>query len=335
MNVDCRKIEQLISPYLDGELSRVEADAVGVHLSACTDCRRQYEDLLRLSEALRSSVPSAIPAPDGLAAAIMAQIKEEHKVIALPEKNPWFKRHWRQALAGVAAAAMLMFSTILPNSGPLVQIADNPPSLVQPDNPSPDIENPGTQPGIQPIGVPDSQNPGTGTGDPGSIGSDSGTQIAQNPEPVDHTPLVLLNKDRALITTLLEVKARDASQAQQQAARLAADVKAQVQNLGQQVNDNGSHTVLKITVAKSQAARLISGLEGMGALNNKEVTKTDINSQFANKLSQYQNLLTQRANLKDTTELAELDVRIQALETELKNWDQQADQETIILWLQK
>lgn len=330
--MDCRKIEQLISPYLDGELTRAEADMVSVHLSACASCQEEYEGMVLLSSTMKNMNRRVVSAPPGFSAAVMQRIQAEEKVVALPQNNPWFKRNWKQTIAGVAAAAVLMFSTFLPNSGPLVQIADNPPALVQPDNPAAGTDNPATPIGEQP-GVNGSTIPNNGSL-PGENNGNGG-QIDPNTDPAIRTPIVLASKDRALVTTLLEMKTPDAHQGQQKALALAGNNQAHVQNLGQQMNENGSFTVFKITVGKSQADDLISSLEKLGQVSNREVTKSDLNAQFADKLAQYQNLITQRPTIQNQTDLAAMDARITNLETELKNWDKQADQETIILWLQR
>jgi len=331
--MDCRKIEQLISPYIDQELTRAEADMVRVHLSGCTDCQKEYEDLVRLSSVMQNLKQAVVPAPPGFSAAVMQRIRQEEKVAPLPRKTGWLRRNWKQTVAGIAAAAMLLAGTFMNNAGPLVQIADNPWSLVQPDNPTAGPNNTDTPVDGQP-GTNGDAIPGTGN-QPGGNNGD-GTPITPNTtNPDSRPPLILANKDRALTTTLLEIKAHDAYQAQQQALSLAGRYQAQVRNLGQQMNENGSFTVFKITVSKSQAAELISGLVKLGQVDNKEVTKTDLNTQFADKLSQYRNLVAQRATLENEGDLAAMDARIAALETELTNWDKQAEQETIVLWLQK
>jgi len=345
--MDCRKIEQLISPYVDGELTRMETDIVRAHLSACPDCQQEYEGLVRLSAVMKSINRDMVPAPASFSAAVMQRIREEEKVVPLARKTHWWGRHWRQTVAGIAAAAVLMMSTTLMNGiGPLVQIADNPPSILQPDLlPGGDTpaNDPGTDPGNNSYNDPGNNAGGDPTTGPNSApGNGSNTdldngpvQIAQNPDPTEYSPVVFLNKERFLVTTLLEIEAGDADRAQQQALSLAGQYQAQVQNLGQQVNDNGRHSVLKVTVDKSQVGKLMAGLEKLGQIMDKEVSRTDINSQFASKLSQYQNLVAQRNAQPDPDDVTALDARIAALENELNNWDKQADQETIILWLLK
>ncbi len=327
-DVDCRKMEQLISLYMDGELSRSEVEAVRSHLAVCAGCGQEYESMLQISSALHQFSMKVVPAPAGFASLVMQGIEADKKAIPMVENTPWFQRNWKQAVAGIAAAVMLMAGTLLNSSGPIVQIADNPPSVVQPNNPVTEGETPGGNPSGDAGNI---QNPATNNGGaPGAVNGDS-VQIAQSPD----SAVVFLSKDRALTTTLLEIAPPGSSTAPQKAMNLAAGAQAQVQNLGQQVNDNGSYTVLKITVANSSASGLIASLEGLGTINNKEITKNDITAQFTDKLAQYQNLLSQRSTLQGNDQIAALELRIKALEAELTDWDKRAEQQTIILWLKR
>jgi len=325
--MDCRKIEPQLSPYLDGELLPAEAAEVKNHLVRCAHCSREYELLLHISGALQQSARLEIPAPSGFTAALMERINNEAKVVSLPQKRRWLNDHWRQTAAGVAAAIMVAWGSFSLTSGPIVQIAENPPAIEQPDN----NVNPTSDPGNSVL------NPGAGVDTPAVPNDDPGTNpavIAQNPNG-NFEPLVLLNKERNLSTTLIMIKASDSSKALERAINMAVRDSAQVQNLGQQVNENGNYTVLQITVPKILANDLTQGLAALGRVTYQETSKNDITTQFADKLSQYQALVSQRASLRDSGQMESLDQRIKALGSELKDWDQKAEQETIILWLEK
>ncbi|MGD0166648.1 MAG: zf-HC2 domain-containing protein [Gaiellaceae bacterium] len=62
----CRKCEQLLQLYLDGELSHAEAKEAEAHLDACGYCRRHYsfERLFRayLREAANEPMPAELKA---------------------------------------------------------------------------------------------------------------------------------------------------------------------------------------------------------------------------------------------------------------------------------
>jgi anti-sigma factor RsiW len=60
MSLNHHRAEQLLSPYLDGELLPREAAEVQEHLLECRDCRQAYERL-RATKALLGELPVAEP----------------------------------------------------------------------------------------------------------------------------------------------------------------------------------------------------------------------------------------------------------------------------------
>lgn len=327
-------MEKLISPFIDGELTGTEAEAVRVHLSMCADCGREYEAMVRLSDACKHMGEAIIPAPAGFKDRVMLRINDEEQTVVEIKSSKWFHHKWKQAVAGIAAGLLLIFGTLSISSGPIVQIADNPPSLTQPDNSSPVVDNPVDNTNTNTNSDPDTtQTPVTGQIDP----ADPEVTADPTTESTPHTQaqVFVMNMDRFIITTLLQIQISDSRTALQQVMVMADSAEAQTQNLGQQVNENGSYTLIKITVPKSAANELIDGLCSLGTVTGKEVTNNDITTQFADKLSQYQTLVTQRTISQDAGEAAILDQRIKNLETELNEWDQKAEQETIVLWLEK
>ena len=350
--MDCRKFEQLIILYHDGELSRYEAEAVKAHLEVCAACGSKYADSLQISGALHDLGKEVVTAPQGFSAAVMQKIADDEKAGVSPPRISWINRYRKPAMAGIAAALILMVGSFFANTPPLTQIADNPLSLIQPDKSPVGTDLPTNNNNSPDTDTHTNPNSGTNPAQPGITTPNQNTD--ENPEPNNHDeplvvaqppdgnvpdpmpqPMVLLNKDRALTTTLLQVETADSSAALQKAIGMAGAVQARTQNLGQQVNEKGSFTVLKITVPKSSANGLLSQLSSLGTVNNKEITKNDISSQYHSKFSQYQSLINQRSGAADKEEAAALDKRIQSMENELRNWDQQADQETVILWLAK
>jgi hypothetical protein len=226
---------------------------------------------------------------------------------------------------------LLIIGSLSMNLGPILQVAENPPAVTQPSNPSPAIDSPVSTatPNLVPSGV---QTPATGQS-PTNL--DTPTITPNAPSNSGSSPVILLNKERLITSTLLQIKVTDSIAALQQAMSMADSAQAQTQNLGQQVNDNGTYTLLKITVPQSQANELVSRLSSLGTVTGKEVTNNDITTQFADKFSQYQTLVTQRATLQDSSQTAQLDQQIKTLENELHDWEQKAGEETIVLWLEK
>lgn len=316
-----------MSPYMDGELTRAEAAAVTSHLSVCANCSHEYETLLRISVACRHLGDITVPAPSGFKNTVMQRMNNETKVVKPARYTNWLNYHWKQTAAGAAAAILLVLGALSINSAPLMQLADRIPVLYQSDDNTPVIGNPvNTDPSTPAAGT---QAP---SGIKGNSNSDSPAVVATN-TPVVNAP-VFLNNERYLSTTLVQVKVNDASVALEQALKLTAAVQAPTQNLGQQVNATGTYTVLKITVPKSAASDLIVQLGSLGTVTGQEVSKQDISTRFAETLSQYQLLITQRATLQDDSQKEALDQRITTLQNELQSWEQKAEQETIVLWIE-
>ena len=48
--LDCRQIEELLSGYLDGELTQGDRQRVELHLESCPTCRQSYEELANLRQ---------------------------------------------------------------------------------------------------------------------------------------------------------------------------------------------------------------------------------------------------------------------------------------------
>ena len=50
--LDCRQIDELLSGYLDSELTQGERQRVEVHLEDCTACRKKYNEMADLRRAV-------------------------------------------------------------------------------------------------------------------------------------------------------------------------------------------------------------------------------------------------------------------------------------------
>lgn len=341
ISMDCIRIEQLISAYLDGELTPSEAGAVRSHLDACAICRREYENMAELSDALKQVTNVVLQAPAGFKDAIMLQIANDEKLVVSSNKFRRFNQSWKQLAAGVAAALLLVFGAVNINFTPWVQIAKNEPVVktVQPSLTSNDIPNGNNNPvPVNPtnndaVVPPETKNPVAANNNSNDVPLVVATVSEVSPK--NTVAPVFLNKERSEKTTILKLRVDNVSQTQEKVIRIAGDLKAQVQNLGQQVNTSGTYTALKIKVAKSSASILLNKLGSLGTVISQEVDNKDISSRYAETLSQYQTLITQRATIADGAQKTQLDQRIATLQKELSDWEHKAEQETIILWLEK
>ena len=71
---DCEKYFDLISAYIDGELTASEEAELQTHLASCSHCRAVYDALAGLSGQLRSSLEEP---PEDLAQNVMSAVRAE------------------------------------------------------------------------------------------------------------------------------------------------------------------------------------------------------------------------------------------------------------------
>jgi hypothetical protein len=336
MGMDCRKIEQLISPFLDGELTPAEALVVKSHLTACAVCHQEYEELAQLSSAMAHIGPVLMTAPAGFKDTVMLRITEE-KVLVPVKKSAWYMQSWRQVVASAAAAVLLIFGAVSMNTGSIMQLAKTPVVEYQPSTSNSVVVNPTNN--MTPSPPDTAITPSAGIEEPTSpiVTKDSTTPVVLPITVASNVPSapVFLIKERTINTTLLKIKIGDSALAEEKVLQIARDVQALTQNLGVQVNEGGSYTAIKITVAKASANTLMNKLSSLGTVVSQELDKQDISTRYAETLSQYQTLVTQRATLQDLSQKVQLDQRIETLQNELTDWEQKAEQETIVLWLEK
>lgn len=99
--MNCEQMNELLSAWLDGELSPAEQERMQEHLEQCAQCRALLEQL----QALRSSFSDLeeIAAPEGFAEGVMDRIAADSR----PKVVPLFKRPAFRGAVSVAACAVL------------------------------------------------------------------------------------------------------------------------------------------------------------------------------------------------------------------------------------
>lgn len=113
--MQCERVRELLSPYLDGELSVEERQAVAAHLGECRSCSAQLDDFRRvgqtLAEAGREPAPKALTARvrGNLARAAHAEPLPVSALIAKPPRAgaSWVRRGLLRQAAVIAAACVL------------------------------------------------------------------------------------------------------------------------------------------------------------------------------------------------------------------------------------
>lgn len=111
--VNCRKTNNLISAYIDGELPGVEQHMVREHLQQCNECRKEYEELLSMKRAL-SGMKMQSPSPN-FQNQLLAKIHNEGSQTKgvptwqdtfLPQRRLWLG----VSFVGLTLIALLAFS---------------------------------------------------------------------------------------------------------------------------------------------------------------------------------------------------------------------------------
>jgi anti-sigma factor RsiW len=106
--MQCERVRELLSPYLDGELSAEERRSVAAHVEGCRTCSAQENDFRRISRTLAET--GREPAPKALAARVRANLaREGHTPVIAPRVAsalPMRRGLLRQA-AVIAAACVL------------------------------------------------------------------------------------------------------------------------------------------------------------------------------------------------------------------------------------
>ena len=95
-------VQQLLSPFLDGELTQADRQRVRIHLEDCADCRREFEQLQELQK-LTGSLKFSDPPEDK-----MRELEQQLSVQA-PRRLGWGL--FTGGLAVWAAYAVYLFVT--------------------------------------------------------------------------------------------------------------------------------------------------------------------------------------------------------------------------------
>jgi anti-sigma factor (TIGR02949 family) len=93
--MECRKVQEYFSAYLDGELPEAQARLVARHLEVCSHCQQEFQACQRLWDFLATE---PAPVPDDLTARVLARLP-------VNRPQPW----WRH----LALAASLLLGVFL------------------------------------------------------------------------------------------------------------------------------------------------------------------------------------------------------------------------------
>ena len=117
--MNCRKVNQLLSAYIDGELRGVEHRQVFEHLARCSECEQEYESFLQMKRML-GCMRTQQPTPDLQARIAYALSWEEAQAAGRTPSMLWMRlRMQAQDLfaspqgVGLGAIAVLGLSVVI------------------------------------------------------------------------------------------------------------------------------------------------------------------------------------------------------------------------------
>lgn len=118
--MNCGKVQNLLSCYIDRELPGVEMLHIQRHLDTCSECRREYQTLLSVKRLL-SEMPAVSP-PESLEERLVEKVLGS-PAPARSRALPWLPRPlWRPlavaaAVAAIALGVWYLGEQIRPSSG--------------------------------------------------------------------------------------------------------------------------------------------------------------------------------------------------------------------------
>jgi len=104
--MNCRRADQLFSAAWEDELTLVEREALESHMSGCADCRRAYDEFVRVMEAVQG-MPRAEAAAD-FSDGVWARIRAAEAPAARRGRVLSIEWSWASFRPALAAAACLV-----------------------------------------------------------------------------------------------------------------------------------------------------------------------------------------------------------------------------------
>lgn len=138
--MECRRVRDLLSEYIDGYLDPRLSAELRVHLDSCPLCSREHAELSRLVAVLRSTPPASLPA--GFQASLHGRLVSARRRAVIS----------RLAAAAALAACVLAYLAVRPFA-PQPQPPSVPPAATYHEQPS--------QPALIPPAATHHEQPGT------------------------------------------------------------------------------------------------------------------------------------------------------------------------------
>lgn len=336
----CKEVRQLLAPFLDGELPGEEQELVKAHLEECRPCREFFAEAGRVSHVLRTMGSEVRQAPAGFKDEVMRRIRED---AAAADRDRIRRIPGWSTLVSSAAVVVLVVLVAWGSQMPVFNVADHTPSLTNSyqgtpaeSGGQPDVKNPAVNSNTDPANQQDAQSPPNSEGiiQPGGDTIPSGQEEPGNDAAVDITELQWSSyEDPVVASTLMKIKVPEYAASLDRILSLASEYDAATENIGRQDSEQASYYVIKATVDKSRVDAFTAKLAALGTVVNKEQTTQNISATYNEAVQQYQTLSVRRTEAESEQEKAKIDQQIADVKKQLSTYQQQAKQETIVIWL--
>lgn len=347
----CQEARQLISLYLDEDVSTNDAVAFEGHMVACKMCSRELALQKRITSAIWAIGQEEVHAPPEFCGLVMAKLCAEQQIVKRK-----LSVAWRRAVAFAATVLLLAGGSAGVTAG--LKLASQNPNLIGYVSPTAVI-TPSTAEGDD-AGVignqdtpankaPDDSGTGISTvregnggqADPGktdTADSGSGTEknspgiVAIAAQPAEKQ--ALLSEELKVTNTSLKVSIKDLDNARLNSLALATRSGATIQTLP--VQTRGKQVlVMRLTVAPDRVKELIAGLCNLGAVIDRQEETRDLTVTYNEALVQYHDLQTRIQITNDVGEKQQLREHLIALKQQLDGWEFETGKQVIVLWLEE
>jgi len=350
--MNCRKIKDLLSAYIDGQLNGAERRRVEQHLASCDDCSEELA-MLRAAVAMVADLPEQ-ELPDGFRAGLRARLATAQAAStarAAEERAPvsygWFDRTrramrrpvWRGAMA-TAASLLLVFVLVgqllpgwdgniwrLTEVGGSIGLSGRAPSPAPPPGPN---ESPGGKGPLAPPGIATDADPdrsATAPPAPGGLVSGDGSQVIRQAS--------------------LNIKVEDFVIAERKVLPIVDAAGGYIESSSVSLDAKVKHGWWRIRVPQSKLSDTITKLEELGELTYKEMSSEDVSGVVIDLEARISNLRRQELRLGELlseartldeilrveNELNRIRYQIEAAEGQLKWYRERVAMATIYLQL--
>jgi gas vesicle protein len=147
-------------------------------------------------------------------------------------------------------------------------------------------------------------------------------------------PMVFLNKERTITSTLLRLKVGDLAAAQSKAQAVGQEIGAQSKVFAVQSSGEGQRAIIRFVVPRAKASDFIAQLASSGSVLERQDENQNITQRFTETLEQYRALVAQLNESQNQQQKTQLNEQIKSLEQQLLAWDEEADDQIIMLSLE-